>query len=175
MAIPILDVQLLKGIKSFWLVVSFRIFSAAEVPIDWDPVDVTPVRQPDGTMSIPKEVIDSVNRNKVGLKSPLMTPVGKGFRSLNLALRKTFGLYANVRPCRSIAGYETLYDNVDVVTIRENTEGEYSGIEHEIVDGVVQSIKLITEEASTRVAEYAFNYAIQHGRKKVSYLSLLFI
>ena len=126
-------------------------------------------------MSIPKEVIDSVNRNKVGLKSPLMTPVGKGFRSLNLALRKTFGLYANVRPCRSIAGYETLYDNVDVVTIRENTEGEYSGIEHEIVDGVVQSIKLITEEASTRVAEYAFNYAIQHGRKKVSYLSLLFI
>jgi len=119
-------------------------------------------------MSIPKEVIDSVNRNKVGLKSPLMTPVGKGFRSLNLALRKTFGLYANVRPCRSIAGYETLYDNVDVVTIRENTEGEYSGIEHEIVDGVVQSIKLITEEASTRVAEYAFNYAIQHGRKKVT-------
>jgi len=145
-----------------------KIFSAAEVPIDWDPVDVTPVRQPDGTMSIPKEVIDSVNRNKVGLKSPLMTPVGKGFRSLNLALRKTFGLYANVRPCRSIAGYETLYDNVDVVTIRENTEGEYSGIEHEIVDGVVQSIKLITEEASTRVAEYAFNYAIQHGRKKVT-------
>merc|ERR1712088_378868 len=119
-------------------------------------------------MSIPKEVIDSVNRNKVGLKSPLMTPVGKGFRSLNLALRKTFGHYANVRPCRSIAGYETLYDNVDVVTIRENTEGEYSGIEHEIVDGVVQSIKLITEEASTRVAEYAFNYAIQHGRKKVT-------
>jgi isocitrate dehydrogenase (NAD+) len=145
-----------------------KIFSAAEVPIDWDPVDVTPVKLPDGTMSIPKEVIDSVNRNKVGLKSPLMTPVGKGFRSLNLALRKTFGLYANVRPCRSIAGYETLYDNVDVVTIRENTEGEYSGIEHEIVDGVVQSIKLITEEASTRVAEYAFNYAIQHGRKKVT-------
>lgn len=145
-----------------------KIFSAAEVPVDWDPVDVTPVRQPDGTMSIPQEVITSVNRNKVGLKSPLMTPVGKGFRSLNLALRKTFGLYANVRPCRSIAGYETLYDNVDVVTIRENTEGEYSGIEHEIVDGVVQSIKLITEEASTRVAEYAFNYAIQHGRKKVT-------
>ena len=81
-----------------------RIFSAAEVPIDWEPVDVTPVRYPDGTMGIPKEVIDSVNRNKVGLKSPLMTPVGKGFRSLNLALRKTFNLYANVRPCRSIEG-----------------------------------------------------------------------
>ena len=82
----------------------YRIFSAAEVPIDWEPVDVTPVRYPDGTMGIPKEVIDSVNRNKVGLKSPLMTPVGKGFRSLNLALRKTFNLYANVRPCRSIEG-----------------------------------------------------------------------
>jgi len=145
-----------------------KIFSAAQVPIDWEPVDVTPVRYPDGTMGIPKEVIDSVNRNKVGLKSPLMTPVGKGFRSLNLALRKTFNLYANVRPCRSIEGYKTLYDNVDVVTIRENTEGEYSGIEHEIVDGVVQSIKLITETASSRVAEYAFNYAKQHGRKKVT-------
>ena len=128
----------------------FRIFAAAEAPIEWEPVDVTPVRMPDGSMSIPKEVIDSVNRNKVGLKSPLMTPVGKGFRSLNLALRKEFDLYANVRPCLSIEGYETLYNNVDVVTIRENTEGEYSGIEHEIVDGVVQSIKLITYDASTR-------------------------
>merc|ERR1711936_441476 len=145
-----------------------KIFSAAEVPIDWEPVDVTPVRYPDGTMGIPKEVIDSVNRNKVGLKSPLMTPVGKGFRSLNLALRKTFNLYANVRPCRSIEGYQTLYDNVDVVTIRENTEGEYSGIEHEIVDGVVQSIKLITENASRRVADYAFKYAKENGRHKVT-------
>merc|ERR1719297_554569 len=145
-----------------------KIFSAAEVPIDWEPVDVTPVRYPDGTMGIPKEVIDSVNRNKVGLKSPLMTPVGKGFRSLNLALRKTFNLYANVRPCRSIEGYQTLYDNVDVVTIRENTEGEYSGIEHEIVDGVVQSIKLITENASRRVADYAFKYAEENGRHKVT-------
>ena len=77
-----------------------------------------------------------------------MTPVGKGFRSLNLALRKEFNLYANVRPCKSVDGYKTLYDSVNIVTIRENTEGEYSGIEHEIVDGVVQSIKLITEAAS---------------------------
>lgn len=145
-----------------------RIFEAAHVPVDWEPVDVTPVRYPDGTMGIPKEVIESVNRHKVGLKSPLMTPVGKGFRSLNLALRKEFNLYANVRPCKSIEGYETLYKNVDVVTIRENTEGEYSGIEHEIVDGVVQSIKLITQPASTRVAEYAFQYAKTHGRKKVT-------
>merc|ERR1719278_419328 len=145
-----------------------KIFAAADAPIDWEPVDVSPVKHADGTMGIPKEVIDSVNRNKVGLKSPLMTPVGKGFRSLNLALRKTFNLYANVRPCRSIEGYQTLYDNVDVVTIRENTEGEYSGIEHEIVDGVVQSIKLITETASSRVANFAFEYAKAQGRKKVT-------
>ncbi|BFF99881.1 probable isocitrate dehydrogenase [Drosophila madeirensis] len=97
-----------------------------------------------------------------------MTPVGKGHRSLNLALHKEFNLYANVRPCRSLEGYKTLYDDVDVVTIRENTEGEYSGIEHEIVDGVVQSIKLITEEASKRVAEYAFQYAKNNNRKKVT-------
>lgn len=145
-----------------------KIFAAADAPIDWEPVDVSPVKHPDGTMGIPKAAIDSVNKNKVGLKSPLMTPVGKGFRSLNLALRKEFSLYANVRPCRSLEGYKTLYDNVDVVTIRENTEGEYSGIEHEIVTGVVQSIKLITETASSRVANFAFEYAKAQGRKKVT-------
>ncbi|XP_052902818.1 probable isocitrate dehydrogenase [NAD] subunit alpha, mitochondrial isoform X1 [Anopheles moucheti] len=145
-----------------------KIFGVANVPIEWETVDVTPVRNPDGKFGIPQGAIDSVNRNKVGLKGPLMTPVGKGHRSLNLALRKEFNLYANVRPCRSLEGYKTLYDNVDVVTIRENTEGEYSGIEHEIVDGVVQSIKLITEEASNRVAEYAFKYAKDNNRKKVT-------
>jgi len=145
-----------------------KIFAAAEAPIAWEAVDVTPVKNPDGTMGIPQAVIDSVNRNKIGLKSPLMTPVGKGFRSLNLALRKEFNLYANVRPCKSIDGFQTLYDDVDVVTIRENTEGEYSGIEHEIVDGVVQSIKLITENASRRVADYAFKYAKENGRNKVT-------
>merc|ERR1719221_779629 len=145
-----------------------NICAAAETPIAWDPVDVSPVKNPDGTMGIPQAVIDSVNKHKIGLKSPLMTPVGKGFRSLNLALRKEFNLYANVRPCKSIEGFKTLYDDVNVVTIRENTEGEYSGIEHEIVDGVVQSIKLITENASRRVADYAFNYAKSNGRRKVT-------
>merc|ERR1712117_22308 len=145
-----------------------KIFAAADAPIDWEPVDVAPVKNPDGTMGIPRAAIDSVNKNKVGLKSPLMTPVGKGFRSLNLALRKEFSLYANVRPCKSIEGYKTLYDDVNLITIRENTEGEYSGIEHEIVSGVVQSIKLITEQASTRVAEFAFKYAKDNGRHKVT-------
>jgi len=102
------------------------------------------------------------------LKGPLATPIGKGHKSLNLALRKEFNLYANVRPCKSIEGYETPYKNVDLVTIRENTEGEYSGIEHTIVDGVVQSIKLITEQASRRVAEFAFEYARANGRSEVT-------
>uniref|UniRef100_A0A915IIT5 Isocitrate dehydrogenase [NAD] subunit, mitochondrial n=1 Tax=Romanomermis culicivorax TaxID=13658 RepID=A0A915IIT5_ROMCU len=145
-----------------------KIFEAAQVPIDWDPVDVTPVRGRDGKMQIPSKCIESVHQNKVGLKGPLATPVGKGHRSLNLALRKEFNLYANVRPCKSIEGFKTLYDNVDLVTIRENTEGEYSGIEHMIIDGVVQSIKLITAEASSRIAKYAFEYARIHKRKKVT-------
>lgn len=145
-----------------------KIFTTASVPIEWESVDVTPVRNPDGRFGIPQAAIDSMNKNQIGLKGPLMTPVGKGHRSLNLALRKEFNLYANVRPCRSLEGYKTLYDDVDVVTIRENTEGEYSGIEHEIVDGVVQSIKLITEQASTRVAEYAFQYAKDNNRSKVT-------
>uniref|UniRef100_A0A5S6QCL0 isocitrate dehydrogenase (NAD(+)) n=1 Tax=Trichuris muris TaxID=70415 RepID=A0A5S6QCL0_TRIMR len=145
-----------------------RIFEAAEVPVVWDPVDVTPVKGRDGRWQIPPRVIDSIHQTKVGLKGPLATPVGKGHRSLNLAIRREFNLFANVRPCKSIVGYKTLYDDVDIVTIRENTEGEYSGIEHEIIDGVVQSIKLITEKASKRIAEYAFEYARQNGRKKVT-------
>jgi len=145
-----------------------KIFEAAKVPIEWDPVDVTPVKGRDGKMQIPNKCIELVHQNKIGLKSPLATPIGKGHRSLNLALRKEFNLYSNVRPCKSIEGYKTLYDKVDVITIRENTEGEYSGIEHMIVDGVVQSIKLITEEASRRIAEFAFQYAKTNNRKKLT-------
>jgi len=145
-----------------------RIFSAAGVPIDWESVDVTPVKGPDGKFNIPQKAIDSVHRHGVGLKGPLATPIGKGHKSLNLALRKEFNLYANVRPCKTLEGFKTVYDDVDLVTIRENTEGEYSGIEHVIVDGVVQSIKLITENASRRVAEFAFNYAKSNNRSTVT-------
>ncbi|KAK8080486.1 hypothetical protein PG997_008304 [Apiospora hydei] len=109
----------------------------------------------------------SIERNKVALKGPLATPIGKGHVSLNLTLRRTFNLFANLRPCRSVAGYKTPYDGVDTVLIRENTEGEYSGIEHVVVDGVVQSIKLITREASERVLRFAFQHATEIGRKKV--------
>ncbi|XP_013413294.1 isocitrate dehydrogenase [NAD] subunit alpha, mitochondrial [Lingula anatina] len=145
-----------------------QIFSAAQVPISWEAVDVTPVKGPDGKFRIPPKAIESMNKNKLGLKGPLATPIGKGHPSLNLALRKEFSLYANVRPCKSVEGYETVYKDVDLVTIRENTEGEYSGIEHIIVDGVVQSIKLITEQASRRVAEFAFEYAKLNGRDMVT-------
>ncbi|KAI9746215.1 MAG: NAD-dependent isocitrate dehydrogenase [Claussenomyces sp. TS43310] len=144
------------------------IFAAAQVPIKWEAVDVTP-RLVDGKPVIAPETISSIETNKVALKGPLacQTPIGKGHVSLNLTLRRTFNLFANVRPCRSIAGYKTPYDNVDTVLIRENTEGEYSGIEHVVVDGVVQSIKLITKDASERVLRFAFQYAENIGRPKV--------
>ncbi|KAI9225446.1 MAG: isocitrate dehydrogenase, NAD-dependent [Piptocephalis tieghemiana] len=143
------------------------IFSAANVPIKWESVDVTPIIK-DGKTAIPDEALHSVNRNKVALKGPLATPIGKGHVSLNLTLRRTFNLFANVRPCKSIVGYETPYEDVNTVLIRENTEGEYSGIEHEVVGGVVQSIKLITKEASERCARYAFEYARAQGRDHVT-------
>ncbi|VDD81018.1 unnamed protein product [Mesocestoides corti] len=145
-----------------------KIFEAAMVPVTFDPVNVTPVKGPDGVFEMPRSSLDVIRKHGIGLKGPLATPIGKGHRSLNLALRKEFNLYANVRPCKSVEGYETPYKNVDLVTIRENTEGEYSGIEHVIVDGVVQSIKLITYEASSRVAEFAFKYAEENGRSTVT-------
>ncbi|KAJ2617978.1 NAD-dependent isocitrate dehydrogenase [Coemansia sp. RSA 1365] len=144
-----------------------RIFSAAKVPIEWESVDVTPVLR-DGKTVIPDTALHSILRSKIALKGPLATPIGKGHVSLNLTLRRTFNLYANVRPCKSVPGFATHYDNVDTVLIRENTEGEYSGIEHEVVGGVMQSIKLITRPASERVARFAFAHAISTGRNHVT-------
>ncbi|TPX58044.1 isocitrate dehydrogenase (NAD+) [Spizellomyces sp. 'palustris'] len=144
-----------------------NIFEAEGVPVVWESVDVYPILK-DGRTTIPDDALTSINKNKVALKGPLATPVGKGHVSMNLTLRRTFDLFANVRPCKSIIGYKTPFDDVDTVLIRENTEGEYSGIEHVVVDGVVQSIKLITEEASRRCATYAFEYARAIGRDRVT-------
>ncbi|OLL25189.1 Isocitrate dehydrogenase [NAD] subunit 2, mitochondrial [Neolecta irregularis DAH-3] len=144
-----------------------KIFAAAQVPIDWEPVDVSPIFQ-NGKTAIPEQAVTSVKKNTVALKGPLATQIGKGHVSMNLTLRRTFNLFANLRPCKSIQGFKTAYDNVDTVLIRENTEGEYSGIEHIVVDGVVQSIKLITRDASERVLRFAFQYAQDIGRKKVT-------
>eukprot|EP01138_Halocafeteria_seosinensis_P007978 gb/GECG01008151.1/.p1 GENE.gb/GECG01008151.1/~~gb/GECG01008151.1/.p1 ORF type:complete len:376 (+),score=44.11 gb/GECG01008151.1/:1-1128(+) len=144
-----------------------RIFEVAKVPIEWDHQIISGhVVNKDGDL-ISEEALNSVRQNGVGLKGPFGTPIGTGHRSLNLTLRKALNLYANVRPCVSVKGYETKYKNVDVVTIRENTEGEYSGLEHEVVKGVVENVKVITRHASERIAHYAFEYAHQHGRKTV--------
>uniref|UniRef100_A0A1D1YK94 Isocitrate dehydrogenase [NAD] subunit 2, mitochondrial n=1 Tax=Anthurium amnicola TaxID=1678845 RepID=A0A1D1YK94_9ARAE len=144
-----------------------RIYQAAGVPIDWEPVNVTPIIK-NGRTVIPDGAINSVKKNTIALKGPLATPIGKGHVSLNLTLRRVFNLFANVRPCKSVVGYKTPYDDVNTVLIRENTEGEYSGIEHIVVDGVVQSFKLITREASERCARYAFIHARDIGRNRVT-------
>ncbi len=116
---------------------------------------------------IPKELSESIERTRVGLKGPVTTPVGGGFASINVTLRKQFELYANFRPIRNLPHIPTRYPGVDLVIVRENTESLYSGIEHEVVPGVVESIKIITEKASTRIAKFAFEYARKNERKKI--------
>merc|ERR1711937_910175 len=145
-----------------------KIFQAAGAPISWEERDVYAIQEPNGSWTIPTDCKESMEKNKCGLKGPLMTPIGAGHPSMNLMLRKTFSLYANVRPCTSLEGFPTAFKDVNLVTIRENTEGEYSGIEHELVPGVVQSIKLITENASSKVAEFAFEYARNNKRDHVT-------
>lgn len=116
---------------------------------------------------IPKDLYDSIERNKLALKGPVTTPVGGGFASINVTLRKKFELYANFRPIKNLPGLETRYPGVDLIIIRENTEGEYVGLEHEVVPGVVESLKVITRKGSTRIAKFAFEYARRHNRKKI--------
>ena len=116
---------------------------------------------------IPKELYESIERNRLALKGPVTTPVGGGFPSINVTLRKKFELYANFRPIKNLPGLETRYPGVDLVIVRENTEGEYVGLEHEVVPGVVESLKVITQKGSTRIAKFAFEYARKHGRRKI--------
>ena len=116
---------------------------------------------------IPAALDESLERNSLALKGPVTTPIGGGFKSINVTLRKKFDLFANLRPIRNLPGLDTKYPGVDLVIVRENTEGEYVGLEHEVVPGVVESIKVITEKGSTRIARFAFEYARKHGRKKI--------
>ena len=118
--------------------------------------------------TIPDETIESIKRNKVALKGPLMTPIGKGFTSVNVGLRKNLDLYANVRPVKALPNVPCRNPELDLVVVRENTEDLYAGLEHVVVPGVVESIKIITEKASTRIAKYAFDFARDNGRKKVT-------
>jgi isocitrate dehydrogenase (NAD+) len=116
---------------------------------------------------IPRELYHSIERNRVALKGPVTTPIGGGFASINVTLRKQFELYANFRPIRNLPGTQTRYPGVDLVIVRENTEDLYVGLEHEVVPGVVESLKIVTEKASTRIAKFAFDYARKHDRKKI--------
>jgi isocitrate dehydrogenase (NAD+) len=145
-----------------------KILAAAGAPIQWDlqPLNETILKETKGVP--PAAVLDSIRHNRIALKGPLMTPVGTGYTSLNLVLRKTFDLYANVRPAKTHPGVRSRYDNVDIIVVRENIEGEYSGLEHEVVPGVVESLKVITRKASDRIARYAFKLARMQKRKKVT-------
>ena len=118
--------------------------------------------------TLPSALLDSILRNKVALKGPVTTPIGGGFTSVNVGLRKALDLFANLRPVWNIPTVPSRYEGVDLVIVRENTEDLYSGLEHEVVPGVVESLKIITEEASTRIARFAFDYATKHGRRRVT-------
>lgn len=143
------------------------IIKAAGVEINWDVQNAgADVAETEGS-PLPQRVIDSIKKNKVALKAPVTTPIGKGFRSVNVALRKELDLYANIRPCKNIKGIKTPFDNVDLVVVRENTEDLYAGIERQIDADSAESIKIITRNASTRIAKYAFDYAVKYGRKTV--------
>ena len=145
-----------------------RIFKAAALDIEWERHDAGIVAFEKTEETLPEKLLDSIKRNKVALKGPVTTPIGQGFTSVNVGLRKALDLYANLRPVRNLPGVQSRYTDVDLVIVRENTEDLYSGLEHEVVPGVVESLKIITERASTRIAQFAFRYAVKHGRKRVT-------
>jgi isocitrate dehydrogenase (NAD+) len=145
-----------------------RILKASGVSIEWE-TQVAGVRAFERSgEALPVELIDSIRRNKVALKGPVTTPIGHGFTSVNVGLRKALDLYANLRPVWNLPGVEARFQGVDLVIVRENTEDLYAGLEHEVVPGVVESLKIITERASTRIAHFAFKHAQHQGRRKVT-------
>jgi len=145
-----------------------RIIEAAGVDIQWETHYAGAQALEKFGDTLPQELLESIKRNKIALKGPITTPVGKGFTSVNVGLRKTLDLYANLRPVRALPNVPSRYPELDLVVVRENTEDLYSGIEHVVVPGVVESIKIITEKASTRIARFAFEYARRENRKKVT-------
>ena len=144
-----------------------KIINAVGVAIDWDIQTAgADLIETEGT-PLPQRVLDSVKQNKIALKSPVTTPIGKGFRSVNVQLRKELDLYANLRPCYNLPNVKTRYDKVDIVVVRENTEDLYAGIERQVDEDTAESIKIITRKASERIAKFAFDYAIKNNRKEV--------
>jgi isocitrate dehydrogenase (NAD+) len=145
-----------------------RVIDASGVEIDWEVVEAGQAVMAEYGTPLPEHVLDSIRRNGVGLKGPITTPVGEGFRSVNVTLRQSLDLYANLRPARSLPGLETRYKDVDLVIVRENTEDLYAGIEHRVGRDAAESIKIITRAASERIARFAFEYALANGRRKVT-------
>jgi len=145
-----------------------RILKASGVSIEWE-THLAGVRAFERTgETLPVELIESIRRNKVALKGPVTTPIAGGFTSVNVALRKLLDLYANLRPVANLPGVDARFQGLDLVIVRENTEDLYAGLEHEVVPGVVESLKIITEKASTRIAHFAFTHARRHKRSKVT-------
>jgi isocitrate dehydrogenase (NAD+) len=145
-----------------------RIIESAGVEVQWETHYAGAQALEKFGSTLPEELLESIKRNKVALKGPITTPVGKGFTSVNVGLRKALDLYANVRPVRALPNVPARYPELNLVVVRENTEDLYSGVEHVVVPGVVESIKIITEKASTRIARYAFEFARREARKKVT-------
>jgi len=145
-----------------------RVLDATGIGFVWEVVDAGQGVMDEYGTPLPDHVLESIKRNRVALKGPITTPVGEGFRSVNVALRQALGLYANLRPARSIKGIESRYEDVDLVIVRENTEDLYAGIEHRVGADAAESIKIITRAASERIARFAFEYAVANGRRKVT-------
>jgi isocitrate dehydrogenase (NAD+) len=145
-----------------------RIIEASGVEVQWETYYAGAQALEKFGETLPKELLDSILRNKVALKGPITTPVGKGFTSVNVGLRKTLDLYANLRPVRALPNVPCRYPELDLIVVRENTESLYAGLEHVVVPGVVESLKIITEKASTRIARFAFEHARRESRKKVT-------
>jgi isocitrate dehydrogenase (NAD+) len=156
------------GIGPEIVAATVRVIEATGVEIEWETHIIGAQALEKYGTTIPEATIESIRENKVALKGPLTTPVGKGFTSVNVGLRKALDLYANVRPVKALPNVPCRYPELDLVIVRENTESLYAGLEHIVVPGVVESLKIITEKASTRIAKYAFEFTKLHGRKKVT-------
>jgi isocitrate dehydrogenase (NAD+) len=145
-----------------------EVLAAAGVAIRWDRQDAGAVAFEQTGETLPATLLDSIGRHRVALKGPVTTPIGAGFTSVNVGLRRALDLYANLRPVRNQPGVASRFEGVDLVIVRENTEDLYAGLEHVVVEGVVESLKIITAAASTRIARFAFDYARRHGRRRVT-------
>lgn len=156
------------GIGPEIVAATVRVIEATGVDIEWETQILGAQAQEKFGTTLPEATIESIKLSKVALKGPQMTPIGKGFTSVNVGLRKALDLYANVRPVKALPNVPCRYPELDLVIVRENTEDLYAGLEHIVVPGVVESLKIITEKASTRIARYAFEYAAANGRKKVT-------